>query len=137
MKIINLNKKKDYVKKAIEIANSVLDLFERKITNDKRPRQAIQAAKDWLQNPTEENQQKAVKISNETRKLSSKYSGLTDVASVAMCCSQAAYIVTINNSDDPDDIDELKKWISIINSNTEAAKKSATNSPVKTRTMYY
>ena len=42
------------VKVAIYAAESVIDIFERKYPNDKRPRKAIKAAKAWLKNPCEQ-----------------------------------------------------------------------------------
>jgi hypothetical protein len=44
---------------AIEIAKLVLPIFEEKYPNDLRPRKAIEAAEIYLENPTEENRQKA------------------------------------------------------------------------------
>ena len=44
---------------AIQCAEMVLDIFEKKYPNDNRPRKAIEAAKKCLANPTEENQRAA------------------------------------------------------------------------------
>jgi hypothetical protein len=44
---------------AIEFARNVLPIFEKKYPNDKSPREAIEAAENWLKNPTEENRQLA------------------------------------------------------------------------------
>jgi len=43
--------KKDRVRFAIYCAELALPIFEKEYPNDKRPRQAIQAAKSWLKNP--------------------------------------------------------------------------------------
>lgn len=51
--------KADSVALAIYAAELVIKLFEQKYPDDKRPRKAIQAAKAWLKNPTEENRKKA------------------------------------------------------------------------------
>ena len=48
--------KADSVALAIYSAELVLGIFEKKYPADKRPRQAIAAAKRWLKNPTEKNQ---------------------------------------------------------------------------------
>ena len=40
---------------ACEIAERVLPLFETQYPNDKRPREAIEAARNYAENPTEEN----------------------------------------------------------------------------------
>ena len=45
-------KKKDSVELAIYAAELVLDIYEKKYPEDKRPRQAIEAAKNWLKHPT-------------------------------------------------------------------------------------
>ena len=37
-------------------AEEVLFIFEKKYPKDDRPRKAIEAAVNWLENPTEENQ---------------------------------------------------------------------------------
>ena len=46
---------KQYVAYAIYAAEHVIDSFEKKYTNDKRPRQAIEAAKLCLKAPTKKN----------------------------------------------------------------------------------
>ena len=47
--------KKDSVAIAIYCAELVIDIFEKKYPKDDRPRKAIEAAKAWLKDPTEEN----------------------------------------------------------------------------------
>lgn len=37
----------------------MIDIFEKGHPNDDRPRKAIEAAKEWLKNPTEENRKAA------------------------------------------------------------------------------
>jgi hypothetical protein len=61
MKILEWQKwnKKDSVSLAVFSAELVLDNFEKKYPNDKRPRQAIEAAKKVLKNDTEENRSAA------------------------------------------------------------------------------
>jgi hypothetical protein len=51
--------KKISVKLAIEFARRVLPIFEKKHPDNKLPRQAIEAAENWLKNPTEENRRLA------------------------------------------------------------------------------
>ena len=57
MKLVKVWKwqKKDSVAIAIYSAELCLENFEKVFPNDKRPREAINAAKRWLENPTEEN----------------------------------------------------------------------------------
>lgn len=52
---IRLWDKKDSVALAIYAAELVIDLFEKQMPDDKRPRLAIEAAKTWLENPTDKN----------------------------------------------------------------------------------
>jgi hypothetical protein len=54
----NLDKPKA-VELAIVCARHVLEIFEKKYPEDKRPRQALKAAEKWLSNPTEENRKSA------------------------------------------------------------------------------
>ena len=55
--------KEDSVEFSIYVAELVIDIFEKKYPNDKRPREAIESAKNWLKNPTEENRQAAASAS--------------------------------------------------------------------------
>ena len=50
---------KMYVSYAVFAAESVLSIFEKQHPNDKRPRQAIEAAKKCIDNPSEENKKAA------------------------------------------------------------------------------
>ncbi len=45
--------KKDSVEIAIFAAEQVIEIYEKKYPDDKRPREAINAAKAWLKNPTD------------------------------------------------------------------------------------
>ena len=54
----NLDKLKA-VELAIACAQRVLEIFEKKYPDDKRPRKAIEAALEWLKNPTENNRKSA------------------------------------------------------------------------------
>ena len=47
--------KKDRVRFAVFCAELVLPVFESEYPDDKRPREAIQATKNWLKNPNREN----------------------------------------------------------------------------------
>ena len=50
---------KQAIKVAIFSAELVIDIYEKKYPEDKRPRQAIEAAKTWLKKPTEANKNAA------------------------------------------------------------------------------
>jgi len=54
-----LMNKMQRVEIAIYCADRVIDIFEDKYPNDDRPRKAINAAKTWLKEPTEENRSAA------------------------------------------------------------------------------
>ena len=54
----NVITKLQAVNLACECAEHVLSIYEKKCPSDKRPRQAIEAAREWSKNPTEENQAK-------------------------------------------------------------------------------
>ena len=57
--IVRLLQHKERVRFAVHAAEMVLNIFEEEYPEDKRPRQAIEAAKAWLENPCEETQQAA------------------------------------------------------------------------------
>lgn len=61
MKIVEWKKwtKKDSVSLTTYAAELCIDNFEKKYPNDKRPCEAIEAAKKWLKNPTEKNRSAA------------------------------------------------------------------------------
>jgi hypothetical protein len=56
MKILKAWKweKKDSVELAIFAAEQVIDIYEKEYPKDKRPREALEAAKNWLKNPSDE-----------------------------------------------------------------------------------
>jgi len=51
--------KKDSVALAIYAAEQVIDIYEKEYPDDKRPKEAIKAAKRWLKNPTKKNRDAA------------------------------------------------------------------------------
>ena len=61
MRVIKTYKwtKKDSVSLAIFAAELVLNIFEKEYPKDKRPREAIEAAKRWLKKPSEKNRDAA------------------------------------------------------------------------------
>jgi len=50
--IVRVMNKKQKVQYAIYAAEQVIDIFEKKYPNDDRPRKAIEAAKEYLANPS-------------------------------------------------------------------------------------
>jgi hypothetical protein len=57
--IVRVMNYKQYVSYAVFAAEQVIDIFEKKYPNDKRPREAIEAAKKCIEDPIEENKKAA------------------------------------------------------------------------------
>ena len=53
--IVRIMDYKRYVSYAVYAAEQVIDIYEKKYSNDKRPRKAIEAAKKCIKNPSKEN----------------------------------------------------------------------------------
>ena len=77
--------KKLSVQLAVFLARQVLPIFEKKYPNNDRPRKSIEAAEAWIENPTEENRQKAI----EARR--SAYAAAYAAAAYAADAAYAAY----------------------------------------------
>jgi len=88
--------KLDSVAMAIYAAELVIGEHEKKYPDDKRPRQAIEAAKAWLNDPTEENRQAA----------SAAYA-----AAYAAYAAHAAYDAAAYAAYDAATLDDIEKWI--------------------------
>lgn len=54
-----LMNRRQRVEISIFCAEKVIDIFEKKYPSDNRPRKAIEAAKNWLESPTEDNRNAA------------------------------------------------------------------------------
>ena len=57
--IVRVMEYRDYVSYAVYTAEQVIDIFEKKYPDDKRPRQAIEAAKKCIKDPSKENKKVA------------------------------------------------------------------------------
>lgn len=57
--IVRIMAYEDYVSYAVFAAEQVIDIYEKKYPNDKRPRQAIEAAKKCIKDPSKENKEAA------------------------------------------------------------------------------
>lgn len=57
--IVRVMDYKQYASYAVFAAEQVIDIFEKKYPNDKRPRAAIEAAKECIKDPSEENKKAA------------------------------------------------------------------------------
>ena len=60
--IVRVMKRKQQIQYAIYAAEQVLDIFEKEYPDDKRPREAIGAAKKVLKNDTKENREAAASV---------------------------------------------------------------------------
>lgn len=81
--VTNLFTKEQNIKWAILVAESVLHIFEDKYPNDKRPREAIEAAKRYLKHPSEEN--------NETVEIAVRYAECSAECSAGSTAGSAAW----------------------------------------------
>jgi len=57
--VVRLMNHKQKIRYAIYDAEQVIDIYEKKYPDDKRPRQAIKAAKNYLKNPSKKNKDAA------------------------------------------------------------------------------
>jgi len=73
-----------YVSYAVFAAELVIDIFEKKYPDDKHPREAIEAAKKCIKNPSDENKEEAARAAN-----SASYSAAR-AAYWAACAASAA-----------------------------------------------
>ena len=84
--------KQQYVSYAIYAAEQVIDNFEKEYPNDKRPREAIEAAKKCIENPTEENKNAAYRAAARAYRAADRaYSAAYSAAdSAAYCAADSA-----------------------------------------------
>jgi hypothetical protein len=57
--IVRIMTYRDYVSYAVYAAEQVIDIYEKRYPDDKRPRNAIEAAKKCIENPSKENKTEA------------------------------------------------------------------------------
>jgi len=62
--IVRIMSSKDYISYAVFAAENVIDIYEKKYPADKRPREAIEAAKKCIDNPSEKNKAAANAAAN-------------------------------------------------------------------------
>ena len=89
-RLLNKNNK---IKYAIYAAEQVIHIFEKQYPNDKRPRNAIKAAKAYLKNPTKENKEKCKIAANAAAAASyaaAAYAAAYDAADAADAAADAA-----------------------------------------------
>ena len=85
--------KEDSVRLAIDAAESVIRLNESSYPNDKRPRAAIEAAKRWLEEPSNENRQAAIEGAVDAARAAARaaYAAASGAADAADAAARAAY----------------------------------------------
>ena len=88
--------KLDKVRYAVYAAEQVIDIYEKKYTNDDRPRKAIEAAKNYIENPSRENAYTAAHASIASANAAdaaaaSAAASAADAAASAACAADAAY----------------------------------------------
>jgi hypothetical protein len=82
--------KEDSVSLAIYAAELVIGIYEKEYPDDKRPRQAIEAAKAWLKDPTEKNRAAARAASAAARAARAASAAAWAAASAARAAASAA-----------------------------------------------
>jgi hypothetical protein len=95
--ITKLFTKPQAVTYAIFNAEQCISKFEKEYPNDKRPRQAIEAAKRWLESPTEENRS-AVWSATEYVARSATWSATAESARSARSAAEAAGYAAIEKA---------------------------------------
>jgi hypothetical protein len=107
--------KPDSVAMAIFCAESIIGIFEKEYPDDKRPREAIEAAKAWLENPTEENRHaaSAASAAYAYSASSAAYAAAYAAASAASSSAVSAfYAASASNAASAEEtLDRIDAWI--------------------------
>ena len=85
--------KKDSVLLAIFAAELIIDIFEKKYPDDKRPRQAIEAAKNWTKDPS------AAKVASAAREAGAYCAARAAATGAPMAYLDSAYCAARAASD--------------------------------------
>ena len=93
--------KEDSVRLAIDAAESVIRLNESSYPNDKRPRAAIEAAKRWLEEPSNENRQAAIEAAADAAAWA-LYAAASGAVDAARAAARAAYAAASGAADAAD-----------------------------------
>ncbi|MBI4708225.1 MAG: hypothetical protein HY761_09945 [Candidatus Omnitrophica bacterium] len=94
--IVRIMTKKQYVSYAVYSAEQVIDIYEKKYPEDKRPRNAIEAAKKCIENPSEENKKAAASAATSAHAAAAAHAAYSASAasaaySAAASAASAAY----------------------------------------------
>jgi hypothetical protein len=87
--VTRLMNHKQQIQYAVYAAEQVIDIFENKYPDDKRPREAIEAAKRYLKNPTEGNKNAARVVAAAANAAAIDYAAAS--AAAAYAAANAAY----------------------------------------------
>jgi hypothetical protein len=103
--------KPDSVAMAIYAAELVIGNYEKKYPDDKRPRKAIEAARAWLENPTEENRDAAYAAAAAVSPAA--YAAAAAYAASAAYASSAAsaYAASAASAASAAVLDKIEAWI--------------------------
>jgi hypothetical protein len=90
MRVIDARKwqKKDSVAFSIFAAEQVIENFEKKYPDDKRPREAIEAAKKWLAAPTDANASAAYSAANSSYSANAAYAAANSANAANAACEE-------------------------------------------------
>ena len=99
--IVRIMEYKQYVSYAIYAAEQVLPIYEKKYPEDKRPREAIEAAKKCLKNPTKENKDAAAASYAAYAADAVAYAVAAADAAAASYAAYAAAAASYDAADDP------------------------------------
>ena len=86
--IVRLMKYKQYISYVVYAAEQVIGIYEKKYPNDKRPRQAIEAAKKCIKSPTKKN--KAAAYAAAAAAADAAYAAADDAAAAYAAADAAA-----------------------------------------------
>ena len=83
---------RQYVSYAVFAAEQVIDIFEKEFPDDKRPREAIEAAKKCIENPSDENKKEAARAASAAESAAERaYSTARAAYNSARAAYSAAY----------------------------------------------
>ena len=105
-------KKEDSVALAIYAAELVIDIFEKEVPKDKRPRKAIEAAKKWLKSPTEKNRAAAYTAAYAAANAAAYAANAANATYAAYAAAYAANAANAARRVAPKKIlDQCNKWV--------------------------
>ncbi len=97
--------KRNIVKFAVYCAELTLPIFEKEYPNDKRLRQAMQAAKNWIKNPTKKNRDVVARLSSRVAwiAMASRVAGVAEIIIWVAWATAWAAGATVRNITDAAD----------------------------------